>query len=66
MKIIKEFQPFFNKELNQPRTCIWIEAENISELRLLEKLNDSIISCNGLISGFTGLDKDKLLIQFPL
>ncbi len=66
MNITQEFQPYFNKELNQPRTCIWIKPENISELKLLEKINNSIMKSDKIQSGFTGIEKDVLLIQIPL
>lgn len=71
MKITKEFQPYINKTLNQPRTCLWIEAEDITEFQLLQKLNNSIkwndtTAVNKeVISGFTGIEKQILLIQFP-
>jgi hypothetical protein len=65
MKIVKEFQPYINKDLNQPRTCVWITPEDIEEYQLLQTLNNSINENDKISSGFTGVNKDVLLIQFP-
>ena len=66
MKFHKEFQPNPNPESYQPRTCFFLTADNIDELRLLEKLDSAIQPDEFCKSGFTGLSNDTLIISFPL
>lgn len=65
MKTHTEFQPYINKELNQPRHCVWLTPECVSEYQLLQIISNSIQSSEKIKVGFTGVEKDVLLIIFP-
>jgi hypothetical protein len=65
MQITSEHQPYINKDLNQPRTCIWITPETVEEVRFLDKLMHKISDVKNMQCGFTGVHKEVLLIAIP-